>query len=86
MAQSVPSHLDGVNEVLDQEKASQFSDGLVEFGQNHVAVLVDHVFRQSHLLLQVLPERKSRGDVLMRIMCSQMRLSKKASFSQTAGE
>lgn len=57
-----PSHLDGVNQVLDQEQAPQINDGLVEFGQNHVAVLVDHVLRQRHLLVQVLPERESRGD------------------------
>lgn len=57
-----PSHLDGVDQVLDQEQAPQFNDALVEFGQSHVAVLVDHVLRQRHLLVQVLPERESRGD------------------------
>lgn len=55
------SHLDGVDQVLDQEQAPQLPDDLVEFGQNHVAVLVHHVLRQRHLLVQVLPERSSRG-------------------------
>lgn len=58
---SLQTHLDGVDQVLDQEHASQVTDGLVELGQNHVAVLVDHVFRQRHLLVQILPAGHSRG-------------------------
>lgn len=52
---TLQTHLDGVDQVLDQEHASQITQGLVELGQNQVAVLVHHVFGQRHLLVQVLP-------------------------------
>lgn len=55
------SHLDGVHQVLDQEQAPQLTDGLVEFGQDQVAVFVDHVLGQRHLLVQVLPEGHSHS-------------------------
>lgn len=48
-------HLDGVNQVLDQEEAPQVAHGLVDPGQGHVAVPMDRVLRQSHLLVQVQP-------------------------------
>lgn len=56
-----PAHLDGVHQVLHQEQAPDFCDGLVEFGQNHVAVLMDHVLGQGHLLVEVLPERQRQS-------------------------
>lgn len=54
-----PAHLDGVHQVLHEEQAPDFCDGLVEFSQNHVAVLVDHVLGQGHLLVEVLPKRRT---------------------------
>lgn len=49
------THLDGVDQVLDQEEAPQLADGLVELGQSQVTVLVHQVLRERHLLVQVLP-------------------------------
>lgn len=50
-----PTHLDGVNQVLNQEEAPQLADALVELGQSQVTVLVHHFLGERHLLVQVLP-------------------------------
>ena len=63
------SHLDGVDQVVHQEEAPQFTDGPVCSGQEQVAVLVDHVLRQRHLTVQVHPERDSRGPGLIQSWC-----------------
>lgn len=59
------THLDGVDQVLDQEEAPQLADGLVELGQSQVTVLVHHFLRERHLLVQVLPAGRNKAPVLI---------------------